>query len=180
MNNEVWKDVVGYPNYEVSNFGNVRSKKREVKRQNGRNYIKPSNLLKKEYCLGYLRVSLFDEGKIVHKLVHRLVAEAFIPNLHDNPYINHKDENKLNNNVNNLEWCTAKYNCNYGGRNKKICDKRSFKIKQLDLDDNLIKIWNSGNEIARYFKVSSGSHIIKCCRGEYKTMYGYKWRFANE
>lgn len=178
--NEIWKDVIDFPNYQVSNFGNVKSKFRIVKRTNGRNYLKKEKLLLQQLDNGYCRVNFFENGKIIHKLVHRLVAQAFIPNYNNLPEINHKDENKTNNRVENLEWCTSKYNCNYGTRNEKILKKRSFKIEQLDKDNNLIKVWNSGNEIARHYKVSSSSHIIRCCRNKNRSMYGYKWRFANE
>lgn len=177
---EIWKDIPNYEDYQASNLGNIKSKRKLVKRKNERNYIKEEKILSKETVKGYYRVGLFIDNKTIHKFIHKLVAETFIPNLNNYKYINHKNEIKTDNRVDNLEWCTAKYNCNYGTRNRKICDKKSFKIKQLDLDNNLIKIWNSGNEIARHFKVSSGSHIVDCCRGKYKTMYGYKWRFLDE
>ena len=104
--NEIWKDIVGYEGlYQVSNLGNV----------------KRINFFKKERFVipcsngsGYLYVSLSKNNKRKNFYIHRLVATAFIEN-HDNlPVINHKDENRSNNSVDNLEWCTQKYNCNYG------------------------------------------------------------------
>ena len=103
--------VVGYENlYEVSSYGNVRRKMKD-----GR--VRPLKLV---ICkTGYLVVTLCNKGQRVVK-VHRLVAEAFIPNPNNLPEINHKDENKMNNCVENLEWCTSKYNCNYWTRGARI------------------------------------------------------------
>lgn len=106
--NKEWKPVVGYEGlYEISNNGEILSKTRR-------------KILKQNNSKGYNRVILSKDGKPQHFLVHRLVAIAFLPNPHNLPQINHKDENKLNNNVENLEWCDAKYNINYGNHNQKL------------------------------------------------------------
>ena len=103
---EIWKDVRGWEGlYQISNLGNVRTL----------HYKKPYLRKLSKTQRGYLVVNFFiSKGKYKNYSVHRLVAEAFIPNPNNLPQINHKDENRLNNRVDNLEWCTNKYNCNYG------------------------------------------------------------------
>lgn len=104
---EIWKDVVGFEGYyKVSNLGNVLSLRRKY---SGEHLMSPSL-----DSLGYAVVCLRKNGYKGNKKVHRLVAEAFIPNTDNLPQINHKDENKANNRVDNLEWCDCKYNVNYG------------------------------------------------------------------
>ena len=113
---EIWKDILGYEGlYQVSSFGRVRSLDRYVEYSNGRIHLhkgKVLSLLKGEY--GYIQVSLYYNRKMYKKYVHRLVAEAFLLNPDNLPEVNHIDEDKSNNSVDNLEWCTAKYNNNYG------------------------------------------------------------------
>lgn len=105
---EEWKNIIGYEGlYEVSNKGNVRNVRRNTLLKLSKNYY------------GYIRVALSKNGIKTWLRVHRLVAQAFLPNPDNLPQINHKDEDKLNNCVENLEWCTAKYNNNYGDRLKK-------------------------------------------------------------
>ena len=100
---EEWRAVPGYEGlYEVSNMGNVRN-------------VRKNTLLRlSKDCYGYIQVSLYKNGRRTGLRVHRLVAEIFIPNSENLPMVNHKDEDKSNNRVDNLEWCTAKYNMNYG------------------------------------------------------------------
>lgn len=106
---EIYVKIEDYPNYEVSNLGNVRR-------------IRDGHQMYKEKSkAGYLRVGLSKNGKYTHLLVHRLVAKAFIPNENNYPQVNHIDENKENNRVDNLEWCTASYNARYGS-----CYKSKF------------------------------------------------------
>ena len=110
---EEWKNVIGYEGlYEVSNKGNVRNVRRNTLLR----------LTKTNY--GYIQVSLYKNGIRTGLKVHRLVAEVFIPNPDNLPQINHKDEDKTNNNVTNLEWCTAKYNNNYGHRTENAINTR--------------------------------------------------------
>lgn len=113
---EQWKDIKGYEGlYEVSNLGNVRSLDRTVKRGQGYT-IKEGRVLTPFYeeKKGYYQVVLAKDGKAKTYRVHRLVAVAFLENPNNYTDVNHKDEVKTNNNVDNLEWCTRKYNNNYG------------------------------------------------------------------
>ena len=128
---EIWKDIKGYENlYQVSNLGNVRVLDRHV--NSGIKYnnkVKRKGQILKQFLKknGYLQVVLSNNNTRKYIAVHRLVAETFLQNTHNLPQVNHKDENKLNNCVDNLEWCTAKYNCNYGTRTKRISKKLSKK-----------------------------------------------------
>lgn len=126
-NNELWKPISGYEGYyEVSNFGKVKSLSRVVKAVSHNKIITRKT---PEKCLkpiltgkdnAYLTVTLCKEGKCKPILLHRLVAEAFLPNPDNLPCVNHKDENPKNNCVDNLEWCTYAYNNSYGTRNERI------------------------------------------------------------
>lgn len=140
---EIWKDIPGYEKfYQVSNLGNVRSKDRLVVIDNyenhhatckGFSYIKPGKIMKQHTNkFGYYTISLVDENKIGKGyMVHRLVAMAFIENPNNLPFINHKDENKENNNVDNLEWCTSEYNTNYGSCLKRRSEKQRYTNKNM-------------------------------------------------
>lgn len=165
---EMWKPVVGYENlYEVSNLGNVRNVNKK--------WTKKPRLLKQHIHNEYMIVVLYKDSKAKNKRVHRLVAEAFIPNSNNYQYINHKDENPKNNVVDNLEWCTMTYNNTYGHRLEKICKK----INQYDLQGNFIKTWNSFMEIQRELGFSNSS-IVCCCKGRVKKSNGYIWKYAEE
>lgn len=118
---EKWKDIQGYEGlYQVSNLGNVRSVDRIIKHY-PKDYFQEGRVLKSALTKnGYPMVILVNHNDRKTKMVHRLVAETFIDNPYNLPIINHKDEDKTNNRVNNLEWCTHKYNANYGTRNLRI------------------------------------------------------------
>lgn len=163
---EVYKKIEGYSNYEVSNLGNVRSL----------NYNKIKILKPIIKPNGYLHVALSKNGKVKYFLVHRLVAEAFIPNLNNLPQVNHKDENPLNNCVTNLEYCTQKYNCNYGNRNKKIGEKHKRIITQHNTDGEIVQVWDFITDASKTLKISASS-ICACCRGKLNTAGGYKWAY---
>lgn len=120
---EIWKDIKGYEGlYQVSNTGKVK--------------ILSKNIIKKTTKVpkGYLRVGLTKNGKTKYFYPHRLVAQAFIPNLQNKPCVNHKDRNVKNNNVDNLEWCTYKENNNYEN-----CQKRRITSRSISLVINQIK-----------------------------------------
>ena len=115
---EEWRSVIGYEGlYEVSNTGQVRSFDRYVKYSNGRIHLHKGKVLSPiKDKDGYLQVNLCNNGKIHQIKIHRLVAQAFLLNPDNLPQVNHLDEDKTNNSVDNLEWCTVKYNNNYGTR----------------------------------------------------------------
>lgn len=163
-NKEIWKDVKGYEGlYQISNMGRVWS----VRKQN---YLRPYE------ANGYLKVSLIAKnGKLKREYVHRLVALAFIDNPDNLPVVNHKDGNKNNNDVNNLEWVTRSYNVyhSYHVLNNKGCCKP---VLCVELD----KVFESGAEAAKYLNLKSSTAISECCnnkRGK-KTAGGYHWSWA--
>lgn len=166
---EKWKSICAYEGlYEVSNLGRVRSM----------NYYRVKGnvkILKLGDYKGYKGVKLYKEQSSTSFKVHRLVGQAFIPNPNCYPFINHKDENPSNNNVANLEWCTPKYNNNYGDRNLKISYSQYKVVYQYDLLGNLIKEWDSIISAEQHGFRSSG--IVNCCSGRYKTHKGYIWRY---
>ena len=130
---EIWKDIVGYEGlYQVSNLGNVKRLKGYKGR--GKGYVVEEHLIQPSInSRGYQNVILCKNGKTKTFTMHRLVAIAFLDNSEKLPQVNHKDENKLNNCVDNLEWCDSKYNNNYGTRNKKCSDKWKLKRLQKEL-----------------------------------------------
>ena len=176
MKKEYWKPVVGYEGlYEISNWGRVKSLKRLVKIHNkwGECYITINEkILKKRIDkYGYERVMLCKHGKSKLKQVHRLVAEAFIPNPYNLPQVNHKDEDKQNNHYLNLEWCTHEYNVNYGTRTER-CSKP---VLQYTLDGELIKEWPSTIECGR--NGYNYGCVAACCRGELKKYKNFIWKY---
>lgn len=154
------KDVVGYEGlYAVTSCGKVWSYK-------SKRFLKPS-----DNGNGYLFVVLSKDNKRKQYYVHRLVAEAYLPNIENLPQINHKDENKTNNCLQNLEWCDCKYNNNYGTHNEKVSNSLKIPILQYDLDGNFIREWSSATDVG---KVAVKS-INNCLKGRHKTAYGFKW-----
>ena len=121
---EVWKQIKGYEGYyEVSNLGRVRSLDRVVLDKGGRRQVKKGCIMKpRQDRQGYVIVALSMNRHYTNKCIHTLVADAFIPNPDNLPQVNHIDEDKSNNVYTNLEWCTPKYNANYGSRNKKVIE----------------------------------------------------------
>lgn len=186
---EIWKDIVGFEGkYRVSNTGKVLSL-----RYCGKDEIK--ELTPKINNKGYAWVQL-EKGNRTHacRLIHRLVAEAFIENPNNEPIINHKDENPLNNNVDNLEWCNNSYNVRYSRSRHPLRPFRyhhkkrpnglkykcrlDYEILQLALTGEIVKEWPNSRTIYLETGMSDWS-ISECCRGKRKTAYGFKWRYKD-
>ena len=182
---EIWKSIEGYEGlYEISNLGRVKSLARF---ENGHNansqkrYFRKEKFLKQGNVRNYLVVCLLKNGKRKMYRVHRLVALAFIPNPNNYSCVNHKDENPLNNCVDNLEWCSFDYNCNYGTRNERMskslknCKSTSKPIRCVETGI----IYQSEKEIERQLGFCQ-SHISGCCKHKKhrNTAYGYHWEFV--
>lgn len=181
---EEWRPVKGYEGYyEVSNYGRVKSLPRYH-----RHYI--SGELITSYSggirahnydeYGYDSIMLKKNGTVKNKAVHRLVAEAFIPNPDNLPIINHKDENPSNNRVENLEWCTNQYNVTYGTAIERRVEKTIKPVYHVDRFDNtIIKKWDSMIEAERVGGFN-GSAISRCCLGKSEGAQGFKWCYATD
>lgn len=170
---EIWKDIEGYEGlYQVSNFGNVKS-------LNYRHTGK-EKLLKARNNKGYLIICLWRDSKQKTFKVHRLVATAFLPNPDSLPQVNHISEDKTNNTVSNLEWCSAEYNSNYGTRIQRIIEnttnnqKKSKKVLCIETG----KIYPSTRQVERELGFNN-CYISKCCLGKYKRAYGYTWCYID-
>lgn len=182
MNKETWKDVIGYAGlYQVSDLGRIRSLGRECNSKNGSRQRKRERILIQEVTIhGYCRVRLFDaEGKAKHYAVHRLVMNAFVGIVDED--INHINEIKTDNRLVNLEYCTPKYNCNYGTRNARISasskGKNARPVIQLDKNGNTMKEYPSRIVAERETGIDARD-IGAVCSGARKTAGGYKWRDA--
>lgn len=218
---EIWRDIVGYEGlYQVSNLGRVKSLERLVHKNAGgrimHNYvahIKEKILTNTSNDKNYLTVTLSKDKKPDIFLVHRLMAYAFLPNPNNLSDINHKDENPSNNFIyvnedgsvdydkSNLEWCTHKYNLNYGTAKYRIVETRrkrhnkdemvrkaketrkrnnsfgkELAVSQFTLDGKFVKTYVSASEASK----ETGTHvsaILRCCHGVYKQMSGFVWKF---
>lgn len=177
---EVWKDVEGYEGlYQVSNMGRVKS----THYYHG-TYERILKSGKDQY--GYSLVNLFKYKKGKMHKVHRLVAQAFLDNPDNLSEVNHKDENPSNNCVDNLEWCTHKYNINYGTCIQRMVKKKrgayntkkSKIVYQYTMNGEFVANYPSVSEIERQFGYGQGN-ISRCCLGKRKTAYGYIWRYAD-
>lgn len=163
--NEEFRDIKGFEGlYQVSNYGRVKS----LYGYNGQKHYARIKILKAlNNGKDYLSVSLIKNKKLSYSKIHRLVAQAFIPNDKNYSCINHKDYNRGNNRVENLEWCTLQYNNEYS-HNKPIIQK--------DLKSNVIRIWKSAREVEKTLKIKSGN-IAYVCNGKRKTTGGFKWEY---
>lgn len=174
---EIWKDIKGYENiYQVSSLGRVKSLDKQIIRSNGYKQTFKSRLLKPALSNNnYLTVALCNNGKQKTHTVHRLVAETFIENKNNYKCINHIDENKQNNRVDNLEWCTYKYNNCYNDKAKNTRKR----IYQYSKDNKFIKEWDGIINIQKELNISRNC-ITRVCKGKRKTTRGYIWRYADK
>lgn len=191
---EEWRDVLGYEGkYQVSNLGSVRSLDRVIVLSNNYERTICGKVLKQSVSSNkYLVTSITScKNKDAPRLVHRLIAEAFIPNPENKPQVNHKDGNKLNNNINNLEWCTRSENIQHAyDIGLKSCAVKGLRfdniswskpIVQLDVNFNFIKCFSGASEAGHIFGYD-GSHISRVAKhGSYNGMaFGFRWMIEKE
>ena len=170
---EIWKDITGYEGYYmVSNMGNVKS-------LNYRHTGKEGILKAGKDKDSYLQVNLWKDGKMKTYKVHQLVAQAFLSNPQGYKELNHRDEDKTNNCVENLEWCTSQYNKNYGTRNNRVAEKLSKPVIAIDKITGLIVEFPSAHEAERKLGINNGN-IIRCCQGKLNSCGGFYWMFVND
>ena len=179
---EQWKDIEGYEGvYQISTNGRVKSLGRVIYRKDSNKVARFTKnkirKLKTDKC-GYKFINLSKNGISKNFLIHRLVASAFIPNPNKLPEVNHKDENKTNNNVSNLEWCDRQYNISYGTFLERSCVKETKQVYRCDKEWNILQIYNSIYEAIK--EGYNATHISECCRCKRKTHGGFKWRYANK
>lgn len=190
---EIWKDIPKFEDYQVSNKGRVKRKKRTIITKQNKHCYYDEKILKLLKHQGYFKVCLSKNCEETRFFVHKLVAELFLDkkNFKSMPnenrclinfydlQINHKDENGENNRIDNLEYCTRLYNCNYGTRNKRISlnSKKKKKVLQYDKKGNFIKEWTSEVQAKNELKIS---HIHSVCLNKRKTAGGFIWKFKEE
>lgn len=185
---EIWKDIADtHGLYQVSNMGRIRAVPKRRLVRNGYTAYWPGQIIKPHLSnSGYFCVHFYVEDKTISRYIHRLVAKAFIPNPFNLPQINHKNEDKLDNRISNLEWCDCKYNNNYGTHTERSswstrqCKTIRHHVAMIS-DDVIISVFNSIQEAS----VATGiddSAITKVCYGRPKfyTAGGYVWRFIND
>lgn len=177
MEKEIWKDIPGYEGfYQASNLGRVKSVTRIITDKHG--------ILRKLYgtilhqYIGtnkYYQVNLSVNGKMKTEKVHKLIGLAFLPKENPTYEINHKDENKLNNKANNLEWCSRSYNMLYNDNFKKLYKK----VYKMSLENKFLQSYESLKDAANKNNCEK-SGISACCNGKIKTYKGYIWKYEKE
>lgn len=189
---EEWRDIKNYEGvYQISSLGRIKSLDRYVDDKGHKRFVKGKMLKPSKHKNNYEYVVLYDRK---HRMIHRLVAETFIDNIDNKRTVNHINGDKSDNRVINLEWCTHKENINKAWdlglykisdlqrqKGKERGKNNCKKIIQMDLQNNVIKVWDSLTEASKTLNISLGT-IGNCARGltSYKTAGGYKWRYANE
>lgn len=177
---EIWKDIEGYEGlYQISNLGRIKSLSRFIytNKEKTKGYYSENKILRlTSDDTGYLQVSLSKNGAVKKFHVHRLVAIAFIPNIHNKPQINHIDRNRKNAKATNLEWVTDSENKYHAWKNtKRKSNKR--KVVQINKNNEIVRVWDSIKDAQTHLKIS---HISECCRNKQKTTGGYMWRYKEE
>lgn len=190
MEEEIWRDIPGYEGrYMASTFGRIRSLDMVIPTKGGSSRVSKGRLLKNYITKDYYSVRLYNgnekKGNAYH--VHTLVAITFIPRIDGCDQINHKDENKLNNRVENLEWCTSSYNLNYGTRVSRITKTRT-RLGRVNAELPVRQYDNSGAFVKEYISISEASRqtginlskICNVCCGKRNLAGGFGWRYASE
>lgn len=182
---EIWKPIIGFEGYLVSNLGNIKSLPRTITGKDGVAKFFGGKLLTptpskvtERHPRPHFTVELWQNGKRVRRQVHRLVATAFIPNDKRHPVVNHIDGNPSNNSASNLEWCTFSYNNRHAARNGLKTDYKQKPIKGTHAITGEAITFNSVADAARYFGVTEGA--IKAPLkgyGRAKLGCGYRWEY---
>lgn len=176
---EIWKDIKGYEgSYQVSNLGRVKSVGRLIERNGTEDFYYIKERIRKpiKNNRGYLCVMLSKHCLSKGFQVHRLVAQAFIPNPDNLPQVNHKDENKENNCVDNLEWCTNEYNRNYSNITERTRELQGVSIDQFTIDGQFIKTHRSIAEAANEVGVNK-CNIQRCLKKKSVQCKGFIWKY---
>ena len=183
MINEIWKDIPGYEGiYQASNLGRIKVLSRVIYvtrsgyRTGSYSYVAPEKIMSPGIRTNYLCITLTKDGQKCNHILHRLIAKTFLSEYKDDLEVNHKDEDKLNNVLDNLEVCTREYNKNYGTGNIRSALNRSKAILQLDKAGNFIREWSGINQASRQTGICT-KDIWRCCNNEEATAKGYKWRY---
>lgn len=181
---EVWKDINGYEGlYQISNRGRIKGLEKEItlltahKRKlipMRKSYIKKARMNR----YGYYQVSLWKNGTSHVFTIHRLVATMFIPNPQKLPCVNHKDERKTNNNVENLEWCTFEYNSNYGTARKRGAEKCFKKVYQYSLEGEVVGVFKSLREASEKTCIGMSRLSLLCNNNGSKN--GFRWSYKSD
>lgn len=177
---EIWRKHPEYTEIEVSSLGRVRTLDKEVSTKSGMRFVKGRILKQQENNCGYLQAQFYINGKQTKKLVHRLVAQAFIPNPDNLPQVNHKDNDRTNNNVSNLEFCTASYNNQY--REKfgiSTTESQGNPLFAIDLNTMEVSRFRSQGEAGRVLGVNP-HHVNNVIKGRRKATGGYWFVKADE
>lgn len=169
---EIWKDIEGYEGlYQVSNLGRVKSLRKEANIRNGGIRSCSERILKQRTACGYKMVNLNKNNHQYTYRVHTLVMLAFVGERPEGMEIDHKDNNRSNNKVENLRYVTSQENTN--NPNSSITKA----VAQCSLQGEFIRKWKSAREVERLLGFNHSS-ITQCCKGNYTTAYGYQWRYA--
>lgn len=189
MEEEIWKDIYYYNEpkkewvdyrglYQVSNLGRVRSLDRLINHRNRKCFKQGKILNHKINYNGYHVIGLFNDGEARYFLISRLVYFTFNPDADTTLQVNHIDEDKSNNRLDNFNLMTAKENCNYGTRVERFSKGHKKPIIQYDLQGNFIRQWASAKDVKRELGIDNG-HIGKCCMGIHKSFKGYIWKYVD-
>ena len=170
---EVWRDIPEYEGYQVSNLGRVKSLERidALGRKVEEKILKPQMLNN-----GYYLTGLYKNSIQKFYYVHRLVWEAFNGSIPEGLQVNHINEIKTDNRLENLNLMTHKENMNYGSRTERSAKKLSKVVLQFTLDNILVKEYPSTKQVERELGFNQGN-ICSCCNGKLKTAYGFIWRY---